>query len=781
MSRQSLLAGVLLTAVFTLAAGCRPQQPFYLFEDGDLSHYIDVATEIEYPDAETARLDEVEGAIPPLTLDNPDPSQIWELSLEEAVQTALANSKVIRIVGGGGFSIGMGGPNGVLPQADRLLSAPEAAVTVYDPALAQANPRFGREAALSAFDTQFSTSVFWEKNDTPNNIAGIFQGFRPLVLEQDLGTFQARLAKTTATGGRWSLTHNVNYEFNNAFGSRRWPSDWNVNLEAEFRQPLLQGNGVQFNRIAGPGSIPGFNNGVMIARINEDVALADFEAWVRNLVSDVERAYWNLHFTYRNLDAMKMARDRALETWRKAQAGFPQIEAKQDEALARHEYFFWRGQSEQAQSALYKAENRLRYMMGLASTDGRLIRPHDELTLAEVDFDWYETHAEALARNVNLRRQKWRIKQRELELIAAKNYLLPRFDAVGRYRWRGLGDDLIDSNNSRSNAYGSMTGGDFQEWQLGLELSVPLGFRKEMAGVRYAQLNLAKDRAVLKEQELELSHQLADALRELKENHAATQTNFNIARAARNEYEAWQAQERAGMRVRTGALDRVFDALRRVVQSEVSYYASLRDYNLAITQIHYRKGSLLEYNGVHLAEGPWPGKAYFDALRRARGRDASLYLDYGFTRPKVISRGPYQQHAGGEGLLLDEGGVLGMPGIPAGDVPLPVPESWDEPPVPDVSLNANPTRAGKTYDLGSLDLDPLAIGPAGEEASPDAGQPTVRPVSYKQVESAAESNPPSPASGGWTGTKGSRGAHEPLANPPSAEGDRPASGWKGVQ
>ena len=51
--------------------------------------------------------------------------------------------------------------------------------------------------------------------------------------------------------------------------------------------------------------------------------------------------------------------------------------------------------------------------------------------------------SEAMARNVDLRRQKWRVKETELELIAAKNFLLPRLDAVGQYRWRGLGDDLL--------------------------------------------------------------------------------------------------------------------------------------------------------------------------------------------------------------------------------------------------------------------------------------------------------------------------------------------------
>jgi hypothetical protein len=33
-------------------------------------------------------------------------------------------------------------------------------------------------------------------------------------------------------------------------------------------------------------------------------------------------------------------------------------------------------------------------------------------------------------------------------------------------------------------------------------------------------------------------------------------------------------------------------------------------------------------------------------MREARKRDASMYLDYGFTRPNVISQGPYEQLTG---------------------------------------------------------------------------------------------------------------------------------------
>ena len=89
------------------------------------------------------------------------------------------------------------------------------------------------------------------------------------------------------------------------------------------------------------------------------------------------------------------------------------------------------------------AERRLRLLMGLPPSDGKLIRPNDEPIAAKIDFDWNQVTREATTRRAELRRQKWQIRRRELELIASKNYLLPRLDAVGRYRWRGFGDDLF--------------------------------------------------------------------------------------------------------------------------------------------------------------------------------------------------------------------------------------------------------------------------------------------------------------------------------------------------
>jgi hypothetical protein len=128
-------------------------------------------------------------------------------------------------------------------------------------------------------------------------------------------------------------------------------------------------------------------------------------------------------------------------------------------------------------------------------------------------------------------------------------------------------------------------------------------------------------------------------VRNVDTNFALAQTNYNRRVAAERQVEAVQAAYDAN----TVTFDQLLDAQRRRAEAESSYYRSLVDYNRSISQLHYRKGSLLEYNGVFLAEGPWPGKAYFDAHRRARQRDASLYLDYGHSRPGVFSRGPISQ------------------------------------------------------------------------------------------------------------------------------------------
>ncbi len=654
---------VMATSVALFGSGCAPRQPFYFYEDGDLSHYVGAIQKIEYPDTEQQPLDEAAGTQEPLTLSNAKFDQIWELSLEEAVRTALENGKVLRNLGGRFASFGGPRPQTGEPPVS-LLTSPALTPSVYDPAITETDPFRGVESALAAFDAQLSMTSTWQNGNRPQNVDPLFQTliFVP-VLKTNQGVTTTGVQKTTATGGQFGVSNTTQLDAtNNIF--RDVPSIWTTSYDFSFNQPLLQGAGVTYNRIAGPDT---FNNllgrpnfrGVLLARINADISLADFEAGVRNLVSDTEQSYWELYFAYRNLEARKVGRDSSLEAWRKVHALY--VEQSQGggadkEAQAREQYFFFRSEVEQALTDVYRCENRLRYMMGISASDGRLIRPSDEPTTARIAFDWQQSLVEALSRSAELRRQKWIIKQKELELTAAKNLLLPRLDVGGRYRFLGVGENLFGGSGyplrtptpfnpnavslEPTNAYSTLMSGQFQEWQAQAQFLMPIGFRRELSTVRNHQLQLARERARLQDEELEASHALVEAVRNVDTNFALSQTNFNRRVAAERQVEAVQAAYDAG----TVALDQLLDAQRRRAEAESAYARALVDYNRSISQLHFRKGSLLEYNGVFLAEGPWPGKAYFDAHRRARQRDASLYLDYGHSRPAVFSRGAITQN-----------------------------------------------------------------------------------------------------------------------------------------
>ena len=633
--------------LLAVLAGCRSRRDCTFKPTVSDDCYRAVATEIEYPVTQCSSTSEDWAALEPMSLTSTEEPEYWDVKLENVVQLALTQSKVFRDLGG------------------VLLRAPQTVETYWDPAIRETDPRFGVDAALSAFDAQFSTSVYGEKNDRALN--NEFFGGGTRLLRQDALVFQSQLAKQAVTGTKFAFRHNIDYDANNA-PANLFPSAWNVNLETEFRHPLLQGNGMLFNRIAGPTNIPGLYNGVLIARVNTDVELAEFEIGVRDLVSNIENAYWDLYYAYRDLETKVAARDASLETWRRIHAlyesGRRGGEAEK-EAQAREQFFRFQEEVQNALSGLLidgtrtdngsgggtfrgnggvqVAERRLRRLIGLPPSDGRLLRPSDEPLTAPVDFDWTESTREAVLRRAELRRQRFETRRYELESIASRNFILPQLDTIGRYRWRGFGHDLLDPDSNGvsrfDNAYNNLTGGDFQEWQLGVELNVPIGYRRGYTAVKNAELQLCRARAVLREQEHQVLHNLAGAVAELRRAYVVSQTTFNRLDAARQQLAAVQAAFNADK----APLDLLLEAQRQLANSETRYFRSLAEYAVAVKNVHYAKGTLLDYDGVYLSEGGWPMAAYQDAAIRESLRGQPKEINYASSFAPRIAYGPYEQ------------------------------------------------------------------------------------------------------------------------------------------
>lgn len=669
-----VLAGVLIG--LTVFTGCHPTQPFYFQEDGDLSHYLDKATDLEYTDAGQPRLAEVDQALAPYKVSRPTEPEPWDLTLEEAISIALQNSKIIKSSG----------------NVQQLLSSQQSGFvsTIYDPAITESDPDSGVEAALAAFDAQLnilgtSNGNFMTTQDRPTTFA---LGGGANIIKQTAGGIRSELSKRSAGGTQYFARSITEYTRGNTFGglNQALGSIWQQSLELEVRQPILRGRGAAVNRVP-----------VVLARINTDISLANFEANVRNMVLDVEKAYWDLYTAYRTLDANRTERDSAQKLWKVTWTRYNNgVADALTKAQADQQYFDFRARLEDALRALYNAEANLRLLMGISPTDGRIIRPSDEPTVAELEFDWGAIQNEAMIRSPELRQQKWRIQAQETQLIAAKNQLLPQLDLGATYRWYGVGDELINADRNGLNfpatgstAWDVLTEGDFQESAFFLQFNMPVGYRRELARVRNVQLSIARERARLEDMELVTSHQLTQTLQNLDAFHQLAKTRFNHWKSAHDEFATAQALFLGGR----GQLEPVLDAQRRRSEAQREYYRVLSEYNKAIADVHSRKGSLLEYNNIYLAEGPWPEKAYWDALGLARQRDASYYLDYGWSRPGVISEGPIEQHSG---EIFSTEGIEGeLVPTPAGEptpaiTPEVIPGSEDAAPMPPTGPDREP-------------------------------------------------------------------------------------------
>jgi outer membrane protein TolC len=709
MNRTTALAAGLLLAASFISGGCgAATKPYKFGKDEDFAHYNKVATEIEYPNVADCPGDTAI-TCPSPELIGPDSQPAYlDIKLEEAMQMGLARSRVMHDLGG------------------TVLRSPPNTRTIADPAIIDTDARYGVEAALSEFDAVFHSRFDYQRNDRFVN--NVFFGGGTRELRQDTDIFRSEITKTAATGTTFGFAHNTVYDHNNSPGNL-FGSAWDTNFEATVRQPLLQGAGVEFNRIAGPKGTPGNLNGVLIARVNTDISLADFEIGLRDLVSNIENAYWDLYFAYRDLDAKITARDNALDSWRKTHALF--IAGRrggeaEKEAEAREQYFAFQEEVQNAWSGrLYEptetnngsgggtfratggvrvAERRLRFLIGLPMSDGRLIRPADEPSMAKVVYNWDEVLPDAINARPELRRQRWTIKRDELALIASRNFLLPKFDSFGLYRIRGFGHDLKDGsdNTPENSAFHDLNSGNHDEWEAGLELTIPLGERQGHAAVRNAQLLISRDRAILDDQERQVVLDVSNAIAEVDRAYQVAQTAFNRRMAAKADVLSTKTAYEADK----APLDLYLEAQRRVATAESLFFAALVEYALAIKNLHYAKGSLLDYNEIYLAEGPWPGKAYHDAADRKATRWQPKPLNYIYHQPPPVSIGTEPNYP-----LPPPAGPIGPPpGPPIGPAPEELPKTPPVGPMGRPMVEPQLQPAGPPFN-GPLQNGPMPLRP----------------------------------------------------------------------
>lgn len=490
------------------------------------------------------------------------------MSLDSAVKIALDNSEIIGDLGG------------------RVLAMPESVISTYDPALAATDPRIGIDAALSAFDTQVEAGLTY--NGDGNLVNSAFSSGQFGVFAQPETLIKAGVARVLPTGTAISIGGVAGYDEQLAGGPF-------AALGGEIRHPLMRGSGKEFNQIAGPLRRPGSYGGILIARTQQHQSQLALEQAVGNLIRDVATTYWRLHHAYRNVATKQAALQNAKEIWNRQQQ---RVEAAASPAdlgalalervgSAEAELAFAISGEAHSGTGVYSNELKLRTLLGMPASDGRLIVPDAEPLRVEMRFDWPDTLATAHVHRVELRRQAEVIRQREWEIKAARQLQRTQVDLLGAFR--ELGDDPDVSS--------PLFGQALEGWQVGIEVRRSVSNRLENAAVRNARLRHSREIAVLHAQQQRVDAELQAAMTGLDRAWKMIESLSTAEAAAKQRYKAQRERHQAG----DDQIEDVLDAQTRLEQVCTNLHRAVVDYNLAFIELHHARGTLLPTIGVGLA------------------------------------------------------------------------------------------------------------------------------------------------------------------------------------
>ena len=367
---------------------------------------------------------------------------------------------------------------------------------------------------------------------------------------------------------------------------------------------------------------------VAIAPLNRDGSIWEFQAAAMAHVRSIERQYWSLWQMQVAVRAREsaveqgeelLARERAeLEVSRGPATDFAVVEKQVED---------FKLNLVTATSDLIAAERRLRDILGLPEADGRRIVAVTPPVEAKVEPDWDASVREMITSQPDIAQQKVFVRLAELQLLVARNQLLPLMSRDELYQLKSLGDQLDQVGPYLSGMIRRLAArpdpdgldparpaqADFTSRQVGLAFLMPISFgRGPLANTRQAQYQLLRKRATLQQITHETTHSLARFFLEVDTNHKQFKTARRLNVAARQRVEAQRTFYDEG-RI---TLDRLLDAIGQqadAVAQEARYLAS---YNTSLAALEESKGTLLAYDRVEIADGPKPRKAYVQAKDR---------------------------------------------------------------------------------------------------------------------------------------------------------------------
>jgi outer membrane protein TolC len=514
---------------------------------------------------------------PPVTVSNPLPPSVpaKDLSLDEAIHIALANAQAIRVLAG--------------------TTATSSGLTIYDPAISNTDI----DVARAVFDPTLSVKNTWNQIDTPTPFLDPTRRLGTSIFgtTTDLYDVQVGLSKRNVLGGTVGFTLDDN---NARFRPGLFPLNpqQQSSLALTYTQPLLKGAGVSAN--VAP---------IVIARIDTERTWYQLKDSVQELVRSVVEAYWDVVFARTDVWTKRQQVEQGQFAYDRAEARKKQGIANAAEvAQTRVSLFNFKASLVAAEANLLQVEDLLRNLLRLPPNEPLRIAPVTPPLSVRVEPRWEETLKLAEVARPDLVELRLTLEADQEQLVLARNQAQPQLDASLAYGWTGL------SGTTPSGVALATGAGQFTNWTLGLNLSMPLGLRQGRAAMRRAELMLMRDRANLDQALNNAVHELAGTFRSLAQQYELYVAYRQTRQAARENLEQQLADWRSGRSIYLNVLQAISD-WGNAVSSEAQ---ALARYNVELANLERETGTILETHGVTFMEERYNSRGPLGRLGHGR-------------------------------------------------------------------------------------------------------------------------------------------------------------------
>ena len=463
-------------------------------------------------------------------------------------------------------------------------------ITNYQPRLAALNLR----GAYGAYDPRFSlggTDSFRESKGRQNPLEFTIPSSETDSFRHNIG-----LNGVTPFGTRYSI--GLNSSETTGRDSRDFPfGSYGTGFSASITQPLLRGAWIDGTRM-----------NIKLQKQQVESSSLTVIRQITQTVSSVELAYYALIASRENVkvaeETLALTEQNFSNQKRRAEVGtlaksqLPQLEA---------ELYSQKASLLSVQNNYADSVNTLKRLLtdDFGAAQAAELLPVGELNPVQTVFSRNDSWDKALNQRPEILQSQISLENTDIRLRYNKNQLYPQLDLRATYGLSGSDSAVVkfmdktpfvESSASFNNAFRDVRRGDYPNYSIGLQFSIPIPNRSARASYETAQEQ--KEQAVLQHKELEQSimveidRLIRDAEYRFEQITVSRQARLSSELALQNETK----------RYNEGAIEnyQVLQAQRDLTNRRYSEINAKVQYLTALSRLAQAEGSTLENNNINV-------------------------------------------------------------------------------------------------------------------------------------------------------------------------------------